>query len=154
MEERGEIHIEADCFCADLCQKGALKRQRTWQELFQYLDDPLDQSRFLMQLGLEKPSISELHRKECRIEGCKTNIWREIYLKEGRIVFRADSDSLVIQGALSILTDIFHTAMIDETAALTLSPLDIVDPVVLNPDIVKGGLSVLLNEVKNLKGEE
>lgn len=100
MEERGEIHIEADCFCADLCQKGALKRQGAWQELFQYLDDPLDQSRFLMQLGLEKPSISELHRKECRIEGCKTNIWREIYLKEGRIVFRADSDSLVIRGAL------------------------------------------------------
>lgn len=152
--EEGGIHIEEDCFCTDLCKKSALKRQGEWQELFQYLDDPLDQSRFLMQLGLEKPCISEIHRKECRIAGCKTNIWREIYLKEGRIVFRADSDSLVIRGALSILTDIFHTAVPEEIAAVTLSPLDIADPVVLNPDIVKGGLSVLLNEVKNLKGEE
>lgn len=150
---RKEEKIKLDNFSAELSGKSALERQAVWQETFRYLDEPLDQSRFLMQLGMEKPSLPEIRRKECRIAGCKTNIWRKIYVKDGRIVFQADSDSLIIKGILWILTDIFHSARQEEAAVLRLSSSDTLDPAVLNPDIKKGGLSVLMNELKNLKGE-
>ncbi len=128
-------------------QENASSRQAAWQEAIKLLEEPLDQSRFLMQLGLDKPMIPDIHREEYRIAGCKTNIWRDISIRDGRILFQADSDSLLVRGALAILVDMFHNAVPEEAASLTLAPLDIFDPMVLNPDILNGGLSVLLEEL-------
>jgi cysteine desulfuration protein SufE len=85
-----------------------------WEERFAYLID----------LGRALPPLAEHERNEAtKVRGCASQVWLVTEQRDGRLVFRGESDAHLVKGLIAVLLRIFS----DRTPADILS----VDPKVL-----------------------
>ena len=82
-------------------------------EEFSGLDDWLDRSGIIIDMGNSLPPIDEKFKTpEHLIEGCQSRVWVNAELSpEGKVVFTADSDAIIVKGIISMLVDVLsgHT---------------------------------------------
>ena len=82
-------------------------------ETFDELEDWENRYTFLLDLGRELTSYPEkLKTPDRKIEGCQSNVWLDAEKTgDGKIIFSADADSLIVKGIVSMLIDVFsgHT---------------------------------------------
>lgn len=73
-------------------------------EEFSLMDDWMDKYNHLIELGKSLPVIDEQYKdKQHLITGCQSQVWLHAELKDGRVVFTADSDAIITKGIVSIL---------------------------------------------------
>ena len=69
-----------------------------WRERFQYIID----------LGKEMDPLPEaLHTDDYLVEGCVSRVWFEGRLEGDRVVFRGDSDAVIVKGLVGLLVSIY-----------------------------------------------
>jgi len=69
-----------------------------WDERFQYVID----------LGKSLPLIAEQYKvEENTIKGCQSKVWLHAEIKDGKLVFTADSDAIITKGIIAILIRAF-----------------------------------------------
>lgn len=92
-------------------------------ETFDELEDWENRYTFLLDLGRElTPYPEKLKTPDRKIEGCQSNVWLDAEkTDDGRVVFRADADSLIVKGIVSMLIDVFSDHTPDEILADDLS---------------------------------
>lgn len=79
------------------------------------LTDPMDAYSFLLACGKDLPDYPDsLRTEEYLIRDCQVNTWLSVYLGKGRICLLADSESLIVRGALSFLYEIYQDRSISE----------------------------------------
>ena len=125
-------------------------KQQTYKDNFELLDDPMSQSEYLIQLGIKKPALEEIHKDENRIEGCKTAVWITTEEKAGKSHFKADSDSILVKGMLHIFEDLYQDREIEE---IRKNPPDFAEAVydeVIYPEIKHNGLLKCYEKIANL----
>lgn len=72
------------------------------------LQDQMSQYVFLIECGMELPKYPEQYRtEENLIRECQVKTWIYTKFEEGRLRFYADSEALIIRGALSLLAEIY-----------------------------------------------
>lgn len=110
-----------------------------WEEKYEYLID----------MGKKLAPIDEQYRtEENKIKGCQSQVWMHSALNNGKVVFQADSDAMIVKGLVSMLVRVFSNQ----------SPSDIVDaPVTFIDDIGmtshlaqtrSNGLRAMLKQIK------
>ncbi|MDH5367062.1 MAG: SufE family protein [Cyclobacteriaceae bacterium] len=63
---------------------------------------------YLMELGQKLPDLSEKDRTDENIvKGCQSKVWLTAELKDGKIVFNADSNTAITKGLVSMLVRVF-----------------------------------------------
>ena len=73
-------------------------------EEFSMFDDWLDRYDYLISLSESLPVIAPEHKTdEYIIEGCQSRVWVDARLEDGKILYSADSDAIIIKGLLSLL---------------------------------------------------
>jgi len=77
-------------------------------EEFAGLDDWMDRYQLLIDLGNEQEPLAEQYKTEQNlIDGCQSRVWLQADLEEAGseevIVFRADSDALIVKGIVALL---------------------------------------------------
>ena len=73
-------------------------------EEFTGLDDWMDRYQLLIDLGNEQPPLNEAYKTEQNlIDGCQSRVWLQADLVEGRIIFQAESDALIVKGIVTLL---------------------------------------------------
>ena len=73
-------------------------------EEFSMFDDWLDKYDYLISLSESLPVIAPEHKTdEYIIEGCQSRVWVDAKLEDGKIVYSADSDAIIIKGLLALL---------------------------------------------------
>ena len=73
-------------------------------EEFSIFDDWLDKYDYLIGLSEELPRINESHRTEhYLIQGCQSRVWVDAELKDGKVIFTADSDAIITKGIIALL---------------------------------------------------
>ena len=73
-------------------------------EEFSMFDDWLDRYDYLISLSESLPVITPEHKSdEYIIEGCQSRVWVDARMEEGKILYSADSDAIIIKGLLSLL---------------------------------------------------
>jgi cysteine desulfuration protein SufE len=73
-------------------------------EEFSIFDDWLDKYDYLIGLSDELPKINESHRTEqYLIQGCQSRVWVDAELKDGKVIFTADSDAIITKGIIALL---------------------------------------------------
>lgn len=88
------------------------ERQDEIIEEFGCFDDWMDKYQLIIDLGNEQLPLSEEYKTEQNlIEGCQSRVWLEAHLKEGRIIFQAESDALIVKGIVGLLVSVLsgHT---------------------------------------------
>lgn len=84
------------------------ERQDELVEEFSMFDDWLDKYEYLIDLGKNlEPFPEELKTDDRLIKGCQSRVWLDAEVKDGVIVFRADSDAIITKGIISMLISVY-----------------------------------------------
>ena len=81
-------------------------------EEFSVFDDWMDKYALLIDLGNSLPPLDEKYKTESNlIEGCQSRVWFQADYADGKIIFRGESDAVIVKGIVSLLINILsgHT---------------------------------------------
>ena len=82
-------------------------------EEFNDFTDWMDKYQMLIDLGSELDALDEQHKNDSNlIDGCQSRVWIQCDVKEGRLLFTADSDAIIVKGIIALLIQVLsgHTA--------------------------------------------
>ncbi len=87
-------------------------------EEFTGFDDWLDRYQLLIDLGNEQEPLAEEYKTDNNlIEGCQSRVWLQADLIDGKVVFRAESDALIVKGVVALLIKVYSGHTPDEILA-------------------------------------
>lgn len=81
-------------------------------EEFSDFDDWMDKYALLIDLGNSLPPLDEKYKTESNlIEGCQSRVWLQADYVDGKIIFKGDSDAVIVKGIVSLLISVLsgHT---------------------------------------------
>ncbi len=81
-------------------------------EEFSSFDDWMDKYALLIDLGNNLPVLDEKYKTERNlIEGCQSRVWLQADYEDGKIIFKGDSDAVIVKGIVSLLINVLsdHT---------------------------------------------
>lgn len=73
-------------------------------EEFSGFDDWMDKYQLLIDLGNEQAPLDEKYKTESNlIDGCQSRVWLQCDYEDGKLVFTAESDALIVKGIVALL---------------------------------------------------
>ena len=82
---------------------------------FSDFDDWMDRYQLLIDLGNEQEPLDEKYKTEQNlIEGCQSRVWLQADEVDGKIVFNAESDALIVKGIIALLIKVLSGHTPDE----------------------------------------
>ena len=79
---------------------------------FSDFDDWMDKYQMLIDLGNDLEPLNEKYKTEQNlIDGCQSRVWLQCDYVDGKLVFTADSDALIVKGIIALLIEVLsgHT---------------------------------------------
>ena len=90
-------------------------------EEFSDLTDWMDKYQLLIDLGNElEPLDAKYKTDDNLIDGCQSRVWLHADMKDGLIVFTADSDALIVKGIIALLIRVLSGHTPEEIASADL----------------------------------
>lgn len=80
---------------------------------FSDFEDWMDRYQLLIDLGSEQGTLDEQYKTEQNlIEGCQSRVWLQCDEQDGKLIFTAESDALIVKGIIALLIRVLsgHTA--------------------------------------------
>ena len=81
-------------------------------EEFSDFDDWMDKYQMLIDLGNDLETLDDKYKTEQNlIDGCQSRAWVQCDYADGKLVFTADSDALIVKGIIALLIQVLsgHT---------------------------------------------
>ncbi len=126
--------------------------KETQQEIieeFSVFDDWLDRYNYLIELGNELPGIDPEYRtQENLINGCQSKVWLHAEMKDGKVVFEADSDAIIVKGIVALLVKVLNERTPDE---ILENELFFIDEIGLKQNLSPTRSNGLLAMVKKMR---
>lgn len=92
---------------------------------FSDFDDWMDRYQLLIDLGSEQPPLDEQYKTDQNlIEGCQSRVWLQADDVDGRLIFRAESDALIVKGIIALLIRVLSGHTPDEILSADLYFID------------------------------
>lgn len=90
---------------------------------FADIDDWMDRYAYIIDLGNAlEPLPESLKTPDRLIEGCQSRVWLDAEkTADGKVIYRADSDAIIVKGIISMLIDVLSGHTPDEILADDLS---------------------------------
>lgn len=116
---------------------------------FEVFNDWLDKYDYLISLGNDLPAIDPVYKTdEYIINGCQSRVWLKADLKDGKIVFTADSDAIITKGIISLLIRVLSNRPPEEVMN---SDLYFIDRIGLRENLSPTRSNGLLAMIKKMK---
>ena len=94
-------------------------------EEFSSFDDWMDKYALLIDLGNSLEPLEEKYKTpENLIEGCQSRVWLQADYENGKIVFKAESDAVIVKGIVSLLISVLSNHTPDEILDANLYFID------------------------------
>lgn len=82
---------------------------------FSEFDDWMDRYQLLIDLGNEQQPLDEKYKTDQNlIEGCQSRVWLQADEEDGKIIFKAESDALIVKGIIALLIKVLSGHTPDE----------------------------------------
>lgn len=82
---------------------------------FSDFDDWMDRYQLLIDLGNEQQPLDEKCKTDQNlIEGCQSRVWLQADEQDGKIIFQAESDALIVKGIITLLIKVLSGHTPDE----------------------------------------
>lgn len=81
-------------------------------EEFSMFDDWMDRYALLIELGNSLEKLEDKYKNESNlIEGCQSRVWLQAEYTDGKIIFHAESDAVIVKGIIALLIKVLsgHT---------------------------------------------
>jgi len=84
-------------------------------EEFNDFDDWMDKYQLLIDLGNEQEELDPKYKTDQNlIEGCQSRVWLQADMVDGKIIFQAESDALIVKGIVTLLIKVISGHTPDE----------------------------------------
>ena len=78
-------------------------------EEFSMFDDWMDKYSMLIDLGNGLPPIDEQYKnRQHLIQGCQSQVWLNAEMEDGKLVYSADSDAVIVKGIIALLVRVLN----------------------------------------------
>lgn len=82
---------------------------------FSDFDDWMDRYQLLIDLGSEQEPLEEEYKTDQNlIEGCQSRVWLQADEENGKLIFRAESDAVIVKGIIALLIKVVSGHTPDE----------------------------------------
>ncbi|MFV0545125.1 MAG: SufE family protein [Bacteroides sp.] len=116
---------------------------------FSDFSDWMDRYQLLIDLGNEQAPLEEKYKTEQNlIEGCQSRVWLQADLEDGKIVFQAESDALIVKGIIALLIKVLSGHTPDE---ILNTELYFIDQIGLKEHLSPTRSNGLLSMVKQIR---
>ncbi|MBP1613393.1 MAG: Fe-S metabolism protein SufE [Bacteroidetes bacterium] len=116
---------------------------------FNDLSDWMDRYQLLIDLGNEQTPLNEKYKTEQNlIEGCQSRVWLQAEEVEGKLIFKAESDALIVKGIIALLIKIVSGHTADE---ILNTDLYFIDKIGLREHLSPTRSNGLLSMVKQMR---
>lgn len=62
----------------------------------------------LIELGKKWPGLSESEKNDdIKVKGCQSQVWIKAELKDGKVIFKGDSDALIVRGLVALVLSVY-----------------------------------------------
>ena len=100
-------------------------------------------------MGNEQEPLEEKYKTEQNlIEGCQSRVWLQADEVDGKIVFKAESDALIVKGIIALLIKVLSGHTPDE---ILNTDLYFIDKIGLKEHLSPTRINVLLSMVKQIR---
>ena len=111
----------------------------TWDEKYEYIID----------LGKRLPPLDEQYKKdENKVRGCQSTVWLVADYKDGKILYKAESDAVIVKGLISMLIRVLSDHSPDE---IIEARLDFINRIGMMSHLAQTRSNGLLAMVKQMK---
>ncbi|WP_288576484.1 SufE family protein [uncultured Prevotella sp.] len=94
-------------------------------EEFSDLTDWMDKYQLLIDLGNEQEPLENKYKTESNlIDGCQSRVWLQADYVDGKIIFTAESDALIVKGIIALLIRVLSGHTPQEILAADLYFID------------------------------
>ena len=84
-------------------------------EEFSDFEDWMDKYQLLTDLGNEQEPLNPEYKTDQNlIEGCQSRVWLQADMEDGKIIFQAESDALIVKGIIALLIKVVSGHTPDE----------------------------------------
>ena len=84
-------------------------------EEFSDFDDWMDKYQLLIDLGNEQEPLNPEYKTDQNlIDGCQSRVWLQADMEDGKIIFQAESDALIVKGIIALLIKVVSGHTPDE----------------------------------------
>ena len=116
---------------------------------FSTLNDWFDKYEYLINRGKSlEPADEKLKSEENSISGCQSQVWIKAEMRDERIHYLADSDSLITKGMISLLLRVLNNQFPED---IVNSDLYFIDKIGLNSNLSPARVNGLISIVKQIK---
>ena len=118
-------------------------------EDFSFFDNWTDKYEYVIELGQKSGGLSdEFKISKYKIKGCQSNVWLIAELKDGKVHYKFDSDSLFVKGLASLLVKLYDMQNADEIVS---NEPQFIEAIGLKQHLAPtraGGLAAMLKQIK------
>lgn len=94
-------------------------------EEFSDFDNWMDKYQLLIDLGNEQEPLPAEYKTDSNlIDGCQSRVWLQCDMVDGKLVFRAESDALIVKGIIALLIQVLSNHTPDEILDADLHFID------------------------------
>ena len=116
---------------------------------FSDFDDWMDRYQLLIDLGNEQEPLDEKYKTaQNLIEGCQSRVWLQADEVDGKVIFKAESDALIVKGIIALLIKVVSGHTPDE---IQNSELYFIDRIGLKDHLSPTRSNSLLSMVKQMR---
>lgn len=103
----------------------------------------------LIDLGKSLPKIKEEYKTEDRIiKGCQSKVWLHTEVKDGRIIYTADSDAIITKGMVALMIRVLSEQKSED---IVNADLDFINKIGLKEHLSPTRANGLVSMIKQMK---
>ena len=112
----------------------------SWDEKYEYIID----------LGKKPAPLEEQYKKdENKVKGCQSTVWLVADYRNGRVYFKAESNSVIVQGLISLLIRVLSGQRPDDIVGAKLDFLNEIGMMTHLAQTRSNGLLAMVKQMKN-----
>lgn len=116
---------------------------------FSMFDDWMQRYEYMIELGKSLDLIDSKYKTDNKlINGCQSKVWLHSELKDGNVVFTADSDAIITKGIVAILVRVFSG---QTPQAILNSDTKFIDEIGLKEHLSPTRANGLVSMIKQMK---
>jgi cysteine desulfuration protein SufE len=119
-------------------------------EEFSLFDSWDDKYEYIIDLGKKLAPLEEQYKQdENRVRGCQSTVWLVADYKDGKIIYKADSDAVIVKGLISMLIRVLSGHKPDEIVNAKLAFINEIGMTSHLAQTRSNGLLAMVKQMKN-----
>lgn len=126
-----------------------IERQQEIVRDFSTISDWEGRYKKLIELGKALPDLPEEKKhEEFKVRGCQSQVWMHARIEDGKVIFEADSDALLVRGLVFLLLKVYSGSTPEE---ILNTPPDFVKEIGLETKLSPSRANGLFSMIKQMR---